>query len=100
MMILKIFFTPDEIKDFFQRNGFEVKQHTFGRWESGHNNRSDWVEYEDLAVIIDGKAHKANELFEQSAELKLKRIVTPENAETKRAILRMVKQKQQHGTNC
>ncbi len=85
-MILKIFFTPQEIARFFRENGYVVEPHTFGRWENRYHDESKWVEYTDDAVVIGNNKVKASDLFERMAEYRLKRVCTPVNTETKRAI--------------
>lgn len=85
-MVVKLFFTPAEIRQFFADNGFKVVPHTFGRWENRPHNDCKWVEYTDDAVEIGGSHVKADMLFERMAEYRLKRVCTPVNTETKRAI--------------
>jgi hypothetical protein len=85
-MIVKLFFTQTEIAAFFRENGFTVEQRTFGRYEKRYHNRDEWVEYDDDAVIIGQNHVKADVLFERIAEYRLKRVCTPVNTETKRAI--------------
>lgn len=85
-MILKIFFTPDEIAAFFRENGFKVEPATFGRWEQRSHGDMKWVEYTDSAVVIGTQRVKAAALFQLMAEYRLKRVCTPVNTETKRAI--------------
>ena len=92
MMILKVFFTPDEIKKFFLNNGFNVVTRQFGRFERRYHNREEWVKYEDDAVEIDGKYVKASVLFEKVTEAKIKKMIAPESLETKRIIERTFKQ--------
>jgi hypothetical protein len=90
-MVLKLFFTPDEIKQFFENNGFEVIQGTFGKWGPAYHNRDEWNEYTDDAVRIDGKYIEASKLFEKVAEYRLKRMIAPESLEVKRTIERAFK---------
>ena len=85
-MIVKLLFTQTEIREFFAANGFAVVPHTFGRWETRAHNDMKWVEYTDDAVEIAGHRVKAETLFEKLAEYRLKRVCTPANTETKRAI--------------
>jgi hypothetical protein len=85
-MIIKLLFTQQEVRDFFTANGFAVVPHTFGRWERRHHNRDEWVEFTDDAIEIGGQFVKAETLFERIAEFRLKRVCTPVNTETKRAI--------------
>ncbi|RKE02336.1 hypothetical protein [Marinifilum flexuosum] len=92
MMILKVFFTPDEIKKFFRDNGFQVVTREFGRFEKGYHNRDEWVKVDEDAVVIDGKYVKASELFEKVTEAKIKKMIAPESLETKRVIERTFKQ--------
>lgn len=85
-MVLQIFFTPDEIKQFFEDNGFEVIQGTFGKWGKVYHNRDEWNEYTADAVRIDGKYIEATKLFEKVAEYRLKRMIAPTSAEIKRTV--------------
>lgn len=85
-MIVKLLFTPAEIAAFFRENGFTVESRTFGRWETRYHNDTKYVEYTDDAVILGDCQVKASDLFERVAEYRLKRVCTPVNAETKRAI--------------
>jgi hypothetical protein len=86
MMVLKIFFSPDEIQQFFAANGFKVELRDFGHYRPAYHNRDEWVETPENAVIINGRHVKASELFEKVAEQRLKRMIAPENLETKRII--------------
>lgn len=92
MMILKVFFTPDEIKKFFRDNGFTVVTRQFGRFENRYHNREEWVQYDEDAVEINGKYVKASELFEKVTEAKVKKMIAPESLESKRIIERTFKQ--------
>jgi len=85
-MVLKIFFTPEEISSFFRENGYKVEQRTFGRWDKRSHGDMKWVEYTDDAVVISNQQVKASDLFQLMAEFRLKRVCTPVNNETKRAI--------------
>jgi hypothetical protein len=78
-MIVNLFFSTDEIRRFFERNGFEVVSGTFGRGDSAHHNRSAWHEYAADAVVINGKQAEASKLFEKVTEARLKRLVAPHN---------------------
>lgn len=85
-MIVKLHFTAAEIRRFFEENGYKVETKCFGRWENRYHNQMEWVEFNDDAVVIDNQHVKADKLFEQMAEYRLKRVCTPVNTETKRAI--------------
>lgn len=76
-MILRIFFTPAEIRKFFEDNGFEIVQGTFGKWGPTYHNRDEWNEYTANAVRIDGKYVEAAKLFERVAEVQLKQLMVP-----------------------
>lgn len=85
-MILKLFFTPDEIKQFFENNGFEVIQGTFGKWGPAYHNRDEWNEYTADAVQIDGKYIEASKLFEKVSEIRLKQLIAPVSDDIKNAV--------------
>lgn len=91
-MILKVFFTPDEIKKFFRDNGFKVVSKSFGRFENSYHNRSEWQEYEADAVEFNGQYTEASKLFEKVTEAKIKKMIAPESLETKRIIESTFKQ--------
>lgn len=88
MMVLKIQFTPDEINDFFRRNGYTVEDKKFGRWMPVYHNKSEYVEYYEAAVVIDGRHVKAATLFEKVAEYRIKRMIAPTNIDVRRIIHR------------
>lgn len=85
-MVLQIFFTPEEIKRFFEDSGFEVIQGTFGKWGRAYHNRDEWNEYTADAVQIDGKYIEASKLFEKVAEIRLKQIIAPVSDDIKNAV--------------
>lgn len=85
-MVLQIFFTPDEIKQFFENNGFEVIQGTFGEWGPAYHNRDQWNEYTADAVRIDGKYIEATILFEKVSEIRLKKIIAPVSDDIKNTV--------------
>jgi hypothetical protein len=85
-MVLKIFFTPDEIKQFFENNGFEVIDGTFGKWGPAYHNRDEWNEYTADAVRIGGKYVEASKLFEKVAEIRLKQLIAPISGDVKTAV--------------
>lgn len=76
-MVLQLFFSTEEIKRFFEDNGFEVIQGTFGKWGKVYHNRDEWNEYSADAVRIDGKYVEATKLFEKVAEIRLKKLIAP-----------------------
>ncbi len=85
-MVLKIFFTPNEIRKFFEDNGYKVEIREFGMFSATYHNRSEWVETTDDAVVINGRHVRASTLFEKVVEYRLKRMIAPKNLKIKRAI--------------
>jgi hypothetical protein len=86
MMVLQLFFSPAEIKQFFENNGFEVIQGTFGKWGQAYHNRDEWNEYTADAVCIDGRYIEATKLFEKVAEIRLKQLIAPVSGDVKNTI--------------
>ena len=86
MMVLKVFFSAEEIKQFFTENGYTVIETTFGRWDKAYHNRSEYVDYIADAVVINNKFIEASKLFEKISEYRIKRMITPANIEMKRLI--------------
>lgn len=91
MMLLKIHFNDDEIRHFFEANGFKVADHTTGHFRPAYHNRSEWVEYEVPGIVLNGRTYDATKVFEQVVEQRVKRMVAPANLETKRAIEQTIK---------
>jgi hypothetical protein len=85
-MVLQIFFSPAEIKQFFENNGFEVIQGTFGKWGPAYHNRDEWNEYTADAVHIDGKYIEATKLFGKVSEIRLKQIIAPISDDIKNTV--------------
>jgi len=86
MMILKVFFTPDEIRAFFTSNGFEVRESEVGRWDKQTHGRDRYMTWMEDHVVIGSHQVKASDLFERLAEYRLKHMLTPSNNETRKAI--------------
>lgn len=85
-MVLSILFTDDEIKKFFESNGFEVEEREFGTWGKAYHNTEEYQKRMQLAVIIKGKYVEARKLFERIAEKRMKRYLAPVSMEAKRMI--------------
>gem|GEM_PF-6999768 len=86
-MILQIFFTPDEIRRFFEENGFKVESRGFTEFRPAYHNRTECVEIDhEVVVFPSGKFIRADKLFEALAEYSLKRQIIQNNLETKRLI--------------
>jgi hypothetical protein len=87
MMVLKIFFTDDEIRKFFESNGFKCEIKELGEWRNTYHNKSEWVPIDRLCVIFpNGKYTDACKLFEQVTEQRMKRQIAPANLEVQRLI--------------
>lgn len=93
MMVLKVHFTDTEIAEFFRNNGFTTAPHTRGRWVHGYHNGSKWMETEVTGVVHNGRTYDGEDIFQQVAEARMKRMVAPQNLETARTIERILKQK-------
>lgn len=92
-MILQIFFTEDEIRKFFEQNGYKCEMREFGEWRKTTHRDLDWVTIDRLAVIFpNGKHTLASKLFEQVTTARMKRQIAPANLETQRLIETVYKQ--------
>jgi hypothetical protein len=87
MMILQIFFAPDEIRQFFAENGYTVIEQECGRWETRHGSAQEWVTYMTDVVVVENRTVRADKLFERIAEYKLKALLTPKNYVTQQIIM-------------
>jgi hypothetical protein len=85
-MIIKVFFSPTEIRDFFQANGFQVLEMEFGRWDKSTHFSTKYITWMEDAVIIGEKTAKAAELFELLSEMRLKQMMTPTGNGTREMI--------------
>lgn len=86
MMVLQIYITDDEMKSFFEANGFEVTEREFQRWEKVTHSRHEMVSRMQLAVIWNGKPVEARGLLERLSAKRLKRYLMPQSLEAKRSI--------------
>jgi len=86
MIYLQILFTDDEVKLFFEANGYEVEEREFGEWKPAYHNKQTWVMLPKPAVVINGKHVEARKLFDRIVEIRLKRYLTPTSLECKRQI--------------
>lgn len=78
-MTVNIFFSAEEIRSFFERNGFQVIESTFGRFAPAYHGKSEWTDYIADAVIIGSRQVEASKLFEKVSQTRLKRLITPHN---------------------
>lgn len=86
-MVLQIFFTEDEIRKFFESNGFSCEMRDFGQWSRTTHRHDEWVEVSRLAVVLeDGRHTLASRLFEQVTTAQMKRQICPANTEVKQLI--------------
>jgi len=93
MMILQIYMTEDEIRKFFEQNGYKCEMRDFGQWSKTTHRDMEWVEIARLAVIFpNGKHTLASKLFEQVVTARMKRQLAPVNLETQRLIETVYKQ--------
>jgi hypothetical protein len=86
MMVLQIYFSDDEIKAFFEDNGFNVEEREAGEWLPAYHNKSEYVTKMRLFVIIDKKQIEARKLFERITEKRMRRYLVPVSLESKRMI--------------
>jgi len=91
MIVMSFHFSDEEITDFFARNNYNVEDREFGRWQPVAHNKTEWVTSRHPAVIVQGSYVLASQLFEYVVYEHAKRMFTPANLETKRAILRHFK---------
>jgi hypothetical protein len=87
MMVLQIFFSPAEIRQFFTENGYTVKEQECGRWETRHGSEQRWVTFTTDVVVVENRTVRADKLFERIAEHKLKALITPKNYVTQQIIM-------------
>lgn len=87
-MVLKVHFNDDEIRRFFELNGFKIVDHKVGRFVPTYHNRDEWEEFTVPGVVVDGRTYEASKVFEQVAEMRVKQMVAPANLETRRNIER------------
>ena len=93
MMILQIQMSEDEIRKFFEQNGYKCEMRDFGEWRKATHRDMDWVEISRLAVVFpNGKYTLASKLFEQVITNRMKRQLAPVNLETQRLIETVYKQ--------
>lgn len=86
-MVLQIYFTDDEIRRFFEANGFTCEVRNFGQWEPTTHGHGEFVQVPRMALIFpNGKYVRADTLFEQVITARMKRQLTPNNLETQRLI--------------
>lgn len=97
-MVLQIFFSQTEIREFFERNGFEVAEKTFGNWGKICHNRDEWNDYLADAVLFGDTYVEASELFKNVAEKQLKAIMMPTSEDVK-SIVNTVKKQLKHHCN-
>jgi hypothetical protein len=91
MMVLQIFFSDDDIKSFFNSNGFECSKKEVGEWVPAYHNKSEYVTKMRLFVINDKKQVEARKLFERIAEKRMRRFLAPVSLESKRMIENEIK---------
>lgn len=85
-MVLKIFFTRDEIEEFFRANNITVVSHTRGYWTKEYHNRCEWIDGEVPGIEVGGKIVDAEKVFEKLMEYQLKKTIAPVNNETQNII--------------
>lgn len=87
MMILQVYFTDDEIRHFFESNGYKCETRDYGEWRHTTHRDMDWVEIPRLAVVFqNGKHTRADKLFEKVATSRMKKQMAPTSLEMQRLI--------------
>jgi arylamine N-acetyltransferase len=87
MIILKVIFTEDEIRQFFEGNGYKCEMRDFGEWRNTTHNNGEFVQISRLAVVLPNGRHTlASKLFEQVTEARIKKQIAPVNLEVQRLI--------------
>lgn len=76
-MVIKLYFTPEEIRRFFMSNGYNVVTADFGNWCPSYHNQSEWMKYTADGIIANDRVYEASKLFESVIESNLKRLVAP-----------------------
>lgn len=85
-MVLQIYFSDDEIKSFFEGNGFRVEEREAGEWVPAYHNRSEYVTKMRHFVFLQNRQIEARKLFERIAEKRMRRYIAPVSLESKRMI--------------
>lgn len=85
-MELKLFFSPDDIRKFFEGNGFEIKPAEVGRWEKQSHGRDKFITWMEDHVVIDGTYVRASDIFQQVVESRMHGILIPVNVTSKNII--------------
>lgn len=84
-MVLQIYFSDDEIRAFFEGNGFDVKEKESGEW-IGAVDKRNYVNKMQLFVSNGSRVIEARKLFERITEKRMRRYLTPISLESKRII--------------
>jgi len=85
-MVLQIIFTDDQIRTFFEANGFEVEDREFGQWSKNTHRPAEWMTATHPAVLLKGRYVKARDLFNRIAEKQMRKYLAPVNMEARRNI--------------
>lgn len=92
MILLQITFTDEEIRKFFEDNGYKVEDRETGHWRRQAHNSDKWITYTaPMLVLPDGRALLASKVFNIVAELRLKRNITLNNPGTQNLIEKALK---------
>lgn len=79
-MILKAYFTDEEIESFFRKNGYMIIPHKRGKWQSTYHNKNEYIEIDIPGVVIpERNGHNrvldGLNLFERVAEKRIKGLI-------------------------
>ena len=87
MILLQISFTDEEIRKFFEENGFRIEDRETGHWRRQTHNSDKWVTYNaPMLIMPNGRAVMASKVFNLVAEMRIKRNITLNNPGTQRLI--------------
>lgn len=92
MILLQISFTDDEIRAFFQDNGYKVEDRETGSWRSYPHNKEKWVTYTVPMISLPGGRYlEASKVFNKVAEMRIKKHITLKNPGTCSLIEKAIK---------
>lgn len=70
-MQIKVHINDDEVKAFFEANGYECKVVESGYWSKEHHNRCEWIECDKLVVIVHEQQVSAHDLIQATIKQRL-----------------------------
>ena len=92
MILLQISFTDEEIRKFFEENGFRIEERERGHWRRQYHGADKWISsMEPMLVLPSGDAVTASKVFNLVAEMRIKRNITLNNPGTQSLIEKAIK---------